>query len=170
MKIESIKFKNFRQYRDAKIIFSYMPEDRCITIVQGPNGGGKTKIMNAITWCLYGKELHLGDKYKGLPIINTITLKKLTPNQITDVIIEITMRIDNKEKMIFRRTLDCKKLPGKFEFEAIKTPKEKSKTEGKLEVFYQSGRNWELATQPKYRVQRLLPQAIQEYFYLIAKD
>jgi len=164
MKIESIKFKNFRQYRDAKIDFSYMPEDRCITIIQGPNGGGKTNIMNAITWCLYGKELHLGDKYKGLPIINTITLKKLVPNQIIDVIVEITM-IDNRRNMIFRRTLDYKKLPGKLQSEPIKTPGARYETEGKLEVFYQAGRNWDLAAQPKYRVQRLLPQAIQEYFF-----
>lgn len=165
MQIQSIKFKNFRQYRNAKFEFACGEGGKYITIIQGPNGSGKTNTMNAITWCLYGKELHFGDKYKGLPIINNITLKKMTPNQLADVQVEITMRIGKDRKMIIKRTLECKKLPDKHQFEKIRAANARSGTEGNLEVFIQAGRNWDLADQPYYRVQRLLPLAIQEYFF-----
>ena len=70
-----------------KIFFS-TDDDRKYTIIQGANGAGKTNLMNAITWCLYGVEYHIDLKYKGLPIINTTALKekrdiKYYPKRIT---------------------------------------------------------------------------------------
>jgi len=165
MKIESIQFKNYRQYRDARIDFAYAGHEKSLTVIQGPNGSGKTNILNAISWCLYGEELHLGDKYKGLPIINTITLAKTVPNQLVDVAVEITMSDDTDKRWLFKRTLECRKLADKRAFEATKCAGGKSRTEGKLEVCFQRNRNWEFSTEPEYRVQRLLPKAIQEYFF-----
>ena len=99
MRIEAIQFKNYRQYRDTRIEFSHIEGGRSLTIIQGPNGSGKTNILNAISWCLYGEELHLGDKYKGLPIINNIALKNMALGQLADVVVEIFMRDDTYNKM-----------------------------------------------------------------------
>ena len=59
LRIDTIKLENYRQYKDATIEFSRDPK-RMLTVLRGNNGVGKTNIMNAITWCLYGKENHLG--------------------------------------------------------------------------------------------------------------
>lgn len=62
-----LKMIDFRQYYgEAEIEFA-TPETsedmpRNITLVHGENGVGKTTLMNAITWCLYG---HLGDDFEG---------------------------------------------------------------------------------------------------------
>ena len=71
MRIESIEIKNFRQYQDAKLTFKKVPNKPDIHIILGENGEGKTNILNAITWCLYGVETHLGDKNYALPLINS---------------------------------------------------------------------------------------------------
>ena len=76
-KISSLEMENFRQYRHARIEFS-RESGKIFTVLRGSNGSGKTNIMNAITWCLYGKEKHLDSNEKDLPIINTKALKEKT--------------------------------------------------------------------------------------------
>ncbi len=71
MRLESIEIKNFRQYQDAKFVFKQVQGKPDIHIILGENGEGKTNILNAITWCLYGEETHLGDKNNALPLINS---------------------------------------------------------------------------------------------------
>lgn len=71
MRLESIVIKNFRQYQDAKFVFKQAQGTPDIHIILGENGEGKTNILNAITWCLYGEETHLGDKNNALPLINS---------------------------------------------------------------------------------------------------
>lgn len=56
MRLESVKLHNFRQYKDAFIEFPKTDED--IQIIVGKNGVGKTTLLNAINWCLYGDEPH----------------------------------------------------------------------------------------------------------------
>ena len=73
--ISSLKIENFRQYRDADIKFSRDPK-KAFTVLRGSNGAGKTNIMNAITWCLYGTEHHVGSSEKELPIVNIKALKE----------------------------------------------------------------------------------------------
>lgn len=52
--LQSIKIKNFRNYKgEQEIIFD---DHRNIHIIVGTNGAGKTNLVNAIYWCLYGTE------------------------------------------------------------------------------------------------------------------
>ena len=71
MRIESIEIKNFRQYRDEKGSFPKKVGSKDIHIIIGEKGEGKTNILNALTWCLYGEELHLGDKNTAIRTINS---------------------------------------------------------------------------------------------------
>lgn len=55
MILESISLKNFRQYYgNQRIIFAKSPQHN-ITVVHGENGSGKTALLNAFLWCLYGE-------------------------------------------------------------------------------------------------------------------
>ena len=53
MKLISAKFKNFRLLRDVTLDFSVNPE-KPLTVIRAENGSGKTTMLVAMQWCLYG--------------------------------------------------------------------------------------------------------------------
>ena len=55
MLIKSLRMKNFRQFKGETVLeFSCDPE-RNVTIILGDNTFGKTTLLQAFNWCLYGK-------------------------------------------------------------------------------------------------------------------
>lgn len=52
MELDTLKLRNFRQFRDAEIEFSRNP-DKNVTVIHGQNGSGKTTLRNAFLWVLY---------------------------------------------------------------------------------------------------------------------
>ena len=71
MRIESIKIQNLRQLKDVMVRFVKRNDENDLHIILAENGVGKTNILNAITWCLYNKEMHLRDEESALPIVNS---------------------------------------------------------------------------------------------------
>ncbi len=54
MLLQSITFHNFRQFKgNQTIVFSTDP-DKNVTVIIGQNTFGKTTIVQAFIWCLYG--------------------------------------------------------------------------------------------------------------------
>ena len=96
MRLESIKLRNFRQYKDAFIEFPKTDED--IQIIVGKNGVGKTTLLNAINWCLYGDEPHSlsGDDRD---IIN------YGESESNYAYVELRVSTDEKVFYTFKRTL-----------------------------------------------------------------
>jgi DNA sulfur modification protein DndD len=56
LKLKQIRLKNWKCYQTQNIIFD-LNTDRNIWIIFGQNGYGKTSLMEAILWCLYGGEV-----------------------------------------------------------------------------------------------------------------
>jgi DNA sulfur modification protein DndD len=55
VKLRRLEMENFRQfYGTQAVTFSTDPEKN-VTLIYGSNGGGKTTILNAFTWGLYGE-------------------------------------------------------------------------------------------------------------------
>lgn len=65
MKINKIKFQNFRIYKgDNEILFS-PTASKNISIIAGKNGFGKTTFLTSLIWVFYGKMMsEVEDKYK----------------------------------------------------------------------------------------------------------
>lgn len=58
MFLDYIEITNFRPfYGTQKVNFGYT-KDKNLTVILADNGSGKTSLVNALTWCLYGKEKH----------------------------------------------------------------------------------------------------------------
>ena len=72
MRIERVVLRNYRQFRQAQVTFRKRP-DTDLHFVVGTNGTGKTNLLNAINWCLYGDEPHLAKDSEGLPLMNLKT-------------------------------------------------------------------------------------------------
>lgn len=53
MKLESAHIKNFKLLKDVDLQFSVDPS-KPLTVIRGENGSGKTSILHALRWALYG--------------------------------------------------------------------------------------------------------------------
>ena len=69
MKLISAKFKNFRLLRDIRLDFS-TSDDKKLTVIRASNESGKTTILNALQWALYGDDAlpNKGREYRLFPI------------------------------------------------------------------------------------------------------
>ena len=95
--IDEIRFANYRQYGTGILKFPG-GENYNLSILIAQNGTGKTTLLNAITWCLYGKEPQLLDKDKALPVLNTKILKDATEDEVQDV--QVTLRVLDGDKVL----------------------------------------------------------------------
>lgn len=65
MKINRIKFQNFRIYKGKHEIFLSPNTEKNINIIAGKNGFGKTTFLTSLIWVFYGKMMvEVEDKYK----------------------------------------------------------------------------------------------------------
>jgi len=97
MVIKSIQLSNFGCYKGEQqpIIFSTDP-DRNVTVVLGANKSGKTTLVSAFIWCLYGD----GNFKNG--VINSEVKEALTPGASRTVMVEIVLVHSGKEWTIRR--------------------------------------------------------------------
>lgn len=96
MILKSLYLKNFRTYKGPEELF-FASGDKNITIVKGNNEVGKTTIMNAITWCLYGNEYY--KKEGNEPKYNKNRSYELKKGE--EDLIEVKLRmVDSKGKEI----------------------------------------------------------------------
>ena len=104
--IKKIEFLNYRQYGTGSITFS-VSENNMLSVLIAKNGTGKTTMLNAITWCLYGKELHLADDKKALPLANTALVRSVEQGTFLPVSVKITIT-DDANVVEFNRTVTVK--------------------------------------------------------------
>jgi len=158
MELDYIHMKNFRQYRDVKIEFAHSSQAN-FTIIQGATGAGKTNILNAITWCLFGEEYHMDSKYKGLPPVNVATLDE-KKNSIVEMSVEIQFIDDSSKKILVSRSQGYREKNGKLvEVPAPHAPPC---------IMFQGERDWgypQYGEDAKFRIDSLIPEDVEEYFF-----
>jgi len=102
-RISKLEIKNFRQHRNTKLEFCYNPQ-KMFAIILGDNGVGKTTIMNAITWCLYGKENVRYKDVGGFSIINDNALKR-KPHGLVEMTVTLVLADKSGDKFKIERRL-----------------------------------------------------------------
>ena len=157
--------ENFRQYRKADMEFSCNPQ-QLFTVLRGHNGAGKTNIMNAITWCLYGTEERVGSTEGDLPIINTNALQE-KPNGIITMTVMIVLADTNGDKIKIERKLHLYNNGGtrmiKDKRTGISIPEGSTPTYEKSFQWYDLG-GWKRTAYFDTSVNDLLPKYLMNYF------
>lgn len=94
MRFSSIDISNYRQYKYLRLEFDSGEHD--LHIIIGDNGTGKTNLLNAFTWCLYGVEPHLGmdDKRRGEPKLNKDSIREAIERGSDNATIEVSIEVD----------------------------------------------------------------------------
>ena len=112
MFLDYIEITNFRPYYGTQRIESGVDKDKNFTVILANNGSGKTSLVNALTWCLFGEELHdIRDKSE--PLYNKKAaeeaLEESPHNPEVDVSVKIKFHyfdeMDIKKNFIITRSL-----------------------------------------------------------------
>lgn len=156
MRIDEVKIKNYRQYEDATYKFKDNKEHD-LHIILAKNGMGKTNLLNAITWCLYDEEPHLGSTSSGKPKLNTKVIEEARKLGKDKCEIRVLITISDRDNVIkFERKQEIG-TNDFFEFKSFFCVTEMP-SEGETKV-YDDVDNWN-----KY-LNLYMPEDIKEYFF-----
>ena len=161
VRITNIDIINYRQYQSLSFTFP-LSKSSDIHIIVAQNGVGKTNLLNAITWCLYGKEPHLGDDTEdlGLPKLNLTAIKEARAIGKDTEYVEVSIRAeDGDEYITYKRRLPVRVASGIFE--------EVAKEKFTVTVATPSGdpKVYEGKEETRHLVDKYMPEKIREYFY-----
>jgi len=104
--VDKIEFLNYRQYGTGSLSFN-SSRAGMLSVLIAKNGTGKTTLLNAVTWCLYGKELHLADDKKALPLANAATVRASAEGTMLPVEVKLTIT-DGSNVVEFKRAVKVK--------------------------------------------------------------
>ena len=154
MILDKVKIKNYRQYRDVEIEFA-KGDSSNFTIIKGDNGTGKTTMLNALSWCLYGNEIHDYGDDSSMSICNNKTAYLAKNGERIPVTVKIRF-IDDGEPIIFERTREYFKegndvKPSGYGDKFITTKKENGKVVKE--------------ENDQFTLERKIPKEIEDYFF-----
>ena len=104
MRFSSVKIRNYRQYREVDIEFAKTTNYDMHAII-ATNGAGKTNLLNAVNWCLYGDEPHLQNKNEALTICNLDAIADAEEMGEENCVVTVTINAEHGDKeYVFERT------------------------------------------------------------------
>lgn len=111
MLFNKLKLHNFRQfYEDHEITFS-ISEEKNVTVILGLNSFGKSTLLNAIHWGLYGKP------QKNFDRPDELLSKPAQLKGYNDVFVELSFRFEEKDYLLRRSRKYSFKAGGKTDYE-----------------------------------------------------
>lgn len=107
IQIDRLSFVNYRQYGTCEINFKKSEKaDTQLFAIIAQNGTGKTTVLKAITWCLYGKEnpreSNAKTEARSLPLINTHVLENAKDGE--KIPVSVSFRFVTEEQNIIEFT------------------------------------------------------------------
>ncbi len=152
MKLISITLCNFRQFYGSTPEIKLACGSQNITVIHGNNGAGKTALMNAFTWGLYG---NLSAGFLEEQLVNKRAIAEGKPGKRVPCWVEILFEHDSKRYQV-RRSCDAYKSQNSVEHR---------KSELFMQVAKDDGR-WMLPPQhPDDIIGRILPESLHQYFF-----
>lgn len=98
MLLKSISMKNFRQYRGEQRVEFSCDKECNVTVILGNNTSGKTTLLQAFNWCLYGFAVFETKDF----VLNLDVAHEMNIGEVQTVEIEIELIHNNIEYLITR--------------------------------------------------------------------
>ncbi|MDO3408384.1 AAA family ATPase [Saccharibacillus sp. CPCC 101409] len=149
MLLESIKLFNFRQYYQEQCIEFSQSSTRNVTVIHGENGAGKTALLNAFIWCLYGT-LNLPN---GKNIINEHAISTTSENSEVEGSVTLKFTSNGKKYTLIRKVT------------AKKSPKDIFYYDPEVVLEYREDGQSEIIKNPTVEIGRILPEDLRSYFF-----
>ncbi|MDF1628847.1 MAG: AAA family ATPase [Alcanivoracaceae bacterium] len=152
MRIDSIAISNFRQFHgESELLFPYS-DSKNVIVIHGDNGSGKTSILNAFKWVLYGTvDFDTGDE----GIVNDIALQEAGESGIAKVKVSLKFQHDSY-KYYAERSQDFRLFSGK--------PKPVSTSKVIVTKIAPDGQILD-EPNPEIALKFILPNNLQPYFF-----
>lgn len=153
MRLEELQLRNFRQfYGDQSMVFATDAE-RNVTVIHGYNGAGKTALLNAFVWCLYGlttDDLEAPDR-----LVNERAISDATAGQEVPVRVRLRYGYGGSIFLAERRSAAVRDLAGTVR-----------QTKGELTLFQiaEGGQQTRVEGGQVY-IDRQLPQNLYPFFF-----
>ena len=155
MKLLSLKMQNFRPFYGATPELQFSHGKKNVTLIHGTNGAGKTALLNAFIWVLYGKFTRgflLPDQ-----LVNKKAIREAESGQTVEAWVELSFEA-NSYKYILRRSTQILK----------STDNEEYSLKGDLPPtlqFADSDGRWQSADRIGDVIGRILPEDLHSYFF-----
>lgn len=155
MILKSLTLEHFRQFYGRQTIAFADHRDRNVTIIYGPNGGGKTALLNAFTWAFYEETSPAFEQPEDL-----INHRAWAEAQIGD---EVTARVivvferDRQTYTVERFTTDRKGPDGR----ALRIQ------DGHVDVSFidEGGRSYDRTDTAAGTINQILPERLHRFFF-----
>ena len=154
MILNKVLIRNYRQYRNVDIDFA-KGDGKNFTIIKGNNGTGKTTLLNALSWCLYGSEIHDYGDEAAMSICNNKTSNMALIGDNIEVRVEIEF-IDDGALLAFNRVQG---------FSKTRDGLRRQPSLDKFELKTQNGNDIEISRNAYYTIERKIPKEIEDYFF-----
>ena len=99
-----ITLKNYRTYKNTTIVELSRDPERTITVIEGQMGKGKTTILNAVYWCLYGNFRPTGNP-SDENILNNDVLHALKLGDEDDTYVEVHLYEEDELRYKIKRNV-----------------------------------------------------------------
>ncbi|MFB5931822.1 AAA family ATPase [Peribacillus frigoritolerans] len=99
MLLKSLTMKNFRQYRGEQRVEFSSYKNQNVTVILGNNTSGKTTLLQAFNWCLYGVAIFETKAF----LLNLDVSREMNIGDRQYVEVEINLIHDNTEYFISRK-------------------------------------------------------------------
>lgn len=150
MKLNYIKVLNFRQFYGTQTIEFSKSADKNVTVIHGENGFGKTALLNAFSWCLYGK-INLPQDHI---LMNERAEGEAPEGSKLRVAVEMGFRDKNNEYNVVRN-LEGQIINGSF----------KTLGENVMVSYIDEIGKTQVPRNPQNTIDQILPESMSPYFF-----
>jgi DNA sulfur modification protein DndD len=152
-----IEIEDYRQYHGNRTIDLSTSGSNHINVIEGQNGAGKSNLLNAITLCFYGKEVHNqsgeDSDLDSLPMVSNRRMDELDVGDTAEGYIKITMGKEQPQ-YIFTRKFRSAKLPGDETNDNVLD----------LSLKRMVGNDWKDVDEAHTALNEILPAHVRDYF------
>lgn len=154
MILQSLRLKDFRQYQGEQSLRFSTSKDRNVTVIYGANGAGKTALLNAFTWVLYG--CHTPAFEKPDDLINHAAWAKADPGETVEASVTLVFE-DKGQTYTVERVSSARK--GE---DGGRIPLEEG--EVRMRFVDDSGRD-HVRENPEKSIRQILPDRLHSFFF-----